>query len=869
MAPSVVRACRLYRGADGGMGFAEISGFTTSIFKALYAASSEEWDHLGLIPRELAAVVASEYLVRRGLPLSGRVGFDSTSDWLVTAASEDVDGNGDARHKRDWAHPLEDLRKHGLRDVLELLSDLVDKHGGVSLPAFHGCMRALLEVGGRTIMTDADAAKLKVSLRKLYTILEGDGQGVVLFKDLASGVSTFCGSDKNSKIRALFDIHGNEEGFISEQDTKRFFTAVFKVLFEVHPGARCLAGSGSSGEEVDPTHLAESTAAQAFEDAALNPDGSMSVSEFCSWYSSYAGLASPVMAAAESALQLEGDGSPIALDVEEVHRIFKLGDIPVAGIVDGLSATADNGRVSWVAFLRYMCDRADARSLRAGGREAVPVAGQMFNLFDEERQQEVELRVLASGLSMLCKGSWQDRVACLFSLLDTEDRGSLTRDDMQVYCFATFKTHLDQARQCTQLHSVSFARALGICKEVVNDGGCLTRLAVHKCFRRIRATMDHAAQHNETNTLDLAEQGSDGVAAAERVMDGLFDALDVCQTGTVGFCEFASGLSTLCGGARDENMATVFNSFRRGQGGNVTVNDVRTYLTSAFRVMFKLQPGLEEHWDISPEALGTLTASNAVEAVDPVEYAPISPQDFGSWFTDGGSPRGRGVAGGKRLGLGLATLAREDVEHPSGDTEELIGYVEQPRPPALWGVQLKRHGHSMTHARKLLCLDCFNINDLMEMLAEVEVEGSVSLDDFWRCIGYVLQLGGTEEGGADWDEASLLTERIHRAFEDRDGMADFAAITSGISILCSSSVEEKILVALFLFDTDADGKLTFAEVTMYITSVLRVMHAVSEGASAISDPDELGTSLATECFSQAQLSIDAKLGIDDFRLFLG
>lgn len=31
---------------------------------------------------------------------------------------------------------------------------------------------------------------------------------------------------------------------------------------------------------------------------------------------------------------------------------------------------------------------------------------------------------------------------------------------------------------------------------------------------------------------------------------------------------------------------------------------------------------------------------------------------------------------------------------------------------------------------------------------------------------------------------------------------------------------------------------------------------------AISDPDELGTSLATECFSQAQLSIDAKLGID-------
>lgn len=33
MALSVLRACRLYKGADGGMGFAEISAFTTSIFK--------------------------------------------------------------------------------------------------------------------------------------------------------------------------------------------------------------------------------------------------------------------------------------------------------------------------------------------------------------------------------------------------------------------------------------------------------------------------------------------------------------------------------------------------------------------------------------------------------------------------------------------------------------------------------------------------------------------------------------------------------------------------------------------------------------------------------------------------------------------
>lgn len=116
---------------------------------------------------------------------------------------------------------------------------------------------------------------------------------------------------------------------------------------------------------------------------------------------------------------------------------------------------------------------------------------------------------------------------------------------------------------------------------------------------------------------------------------------------------------------------------------------------------------------------------NAVEAVDPDEYDRISLEDFESWLTDGGNPRGIGLTDGKPFGLGLAPLARPDEEQPDGDTQHLRGFAEQPYAPALWGIQLKRHGHSMMRARKLLCLDCFNINDLMEMLAEVEVEVSL------------------------------------------------------------------------------------------------------------------------------------------------
>lgn len=49
----------------------------------------------------------------------------------------------------------------------------------------------------------------------------------------------------------------------------------------------------------------------------------------------------------------------------------------------------------------------------------------------------------------------------------------------------------------------------------------------------------------------------------------------------------------LCGGTREEKMQPIFNLFHNGERGGITVRDIATYTTSAFRAMFKLQPSLE------------------------------------------------------------------------------------------------------------------------------------------------------------------------------------------------------------------------------------------------------------------------------------
>lgn len=104
----------------------------------------------------------------------------------------------------------------------------------------------------------------------------------------------------------------------------------------------------------------------------------------------------------------EGPGSqtssdepaPAALDVEEVHRIFKLRDMDAAGFIRGLNGVALNGRVSWISFLRYMCALTNARPLTEESRAAVVMAKKLFAIFDEEKQREVDLRALASGLAV-------------------------------------------------------------------------------------------------------------------------------------------------------------------------------------------------------------------------------------------------------------------------------------------------------------------------------------------------------------------------------------------------------------------------------------------------------------------------------------
>lgn len=126
-----------------------------------------------------------------------------------------------------------------------------------------------------------------------------------------------------------------------------------------------------------------------------------------------------------------------------------------------------------------------------------------------------------------------------------------------------------------------------------------------------------------------------------------------------------------------------------------------------------------EQVGITPEVLGDVTASNMMEEVEPNGDGRISPTNFGWWLSDEGNPNGvgRATAAGFACDSSRIDSVGEDDAQPD---EDVMQHDKKVR-AGLWGDQLEGQGHIVMRARKLLRLDCFNVNDLLEILAEVAI----------------------------------------------------------------------------------------------------------------------------------------------------
>jgi hypothetical protein len=209
------------------------------------------------------------------------------------------------------------------------------------------------------------------------------------------------------------------------------------------------------------------------------------------------------------------------------------------------------------------------------------------------------------------------------------------------------------------------------------------------------------------------------------------------------------------------------------------------------------------------------------------------------------------VTSGSRGDTSLGETSNSDVPSQSqSDYEETDSYPD--------GVNADGEGSTavtleMRSAARLLGLDGFPADDLMEVLGESSKNNELSLNRWLLSLSYIVQLAGGNE--LQIREARVLGERLFFAFssdeEDYGDDADdavagitYTEFAAGLTVLCSGcTLEEKVMVAFTLMDADSDGLIDFKELCTLILAVLKVLCVSSPfGANKVRS---LGVSLET------------------------
>ena len=144
-------------------------------------------------------------------------------------------------------------------------------------------------------------------------------------------------------------------------------------------------------------------------------------------------------------------------------------------------------------------------------------------------------------------------------------------------------------------------------------------------------------------------------------------------------------------------------------------------------------------------------------------------------------------------------------------------------------------------------------------------EGLVAIEGYLDCFGSAFDKA--KETG-ELDRLKNILVKIFELFDtDMTGRVDFAELSSGISVLCGGSSDDKVRSAFALFDFNGDGYISLTEFTTYLSAVYKVMYLTTPGTRERigATPEELAKITAEEAFYDADLSLDARLSFTGFK----
>lgn len=186
----------------------------------------------------------------------------------------------------------------------------------------------------------------------------------------------------------------------------------------------------------------------------------------------------------QGAYEAKHQDDPQLRNLKELRKTSGLKMVPVSEGLRTLKESAVDGKLSRELFLETY-----AALLEAHGVE-VPeesVCNAVFDLFDRDDNNVVDMMELICGISLLCSGSEDDKIHAVFDVFDENGDGFITMDEMFKFLTSVFKVVLTP-------NVMGVMNSMGVAVESAEDLASVTSL---ECFK--------TADLNHDGKLSVAE----------------------------------------------------------------------------------------------------------------------------------------------------------------------------------------------------------------------------------------------------------------------------------------------------------------------------------------------------------------------------
>ena len=855
---------------DGLISPQELFAYLLNIYRVTFKLQPEVLSKYRCSIRDLAHHATYEIFEAADTDTDGFLSVDEFSAWYSRSSGKSTKTSEEALsdNVKSWVSLAETRTLLGLHNVstATLLSSFFDVGAqAITRSRFVECLLSFSPVKSK---------KVQKLIHFLFNVFDTNKDSLVDFKEVVTGVAVICGQNIQDNLRLAFDLHDSDgDSLLSLSELLAFVRGIFTILTQLEP--RTFGPSPSSVEEI-----VRATVQQFLRDCGLQAETLVSFNQFQNWYqeNQWWDANSPPKSA------FDGDAVP-NLTLTQIKRITGLHAYSASDIFERFAAVTDSdGLISAAAYLQ--CFRSLSTSQASSPTQLTAVLTRIFNLFDKDRDGAVDFMELCSGLSVLCGGSRDDKATAAFALYDYNGDGEISFDEMTRYLtcvfvvlremlrtrvddsnvsaqelaeataerafeeagkeltdkltFAEFEAwhsragnskpsrspredwlNLDEVRRLTGLGSFSADEVFELFAEATDDDGLISVEAFEACFEELVDASGEELTEDDLDRLRL-------------ILSRLYETFDADGDGVVDFTELSTGLSVLCGGTRDEKAAAAFALYDYNGDGVISLEEMTRYLTCVFKVMYETQPGTAERVGVSAEELAEATAEQAFEEADADKDGSLTFEEFQAWYSQS---------------------ANEDGEESAAHAAQAVAEAA----PS-WV--------SLDEVRRLTGLGSFSVDEVFELFAEAtDDDGMIGVEGFEACFEELVDASGVELTEDDLDRLRLVLCRLYEIFDsDNNGVVDFTELSTGLSVLCGGTRDEKAAAAFALYDYNGDGHISFHEMKRCLSSLYRVLLEVNDGNNSHSPAniEALAEESASHIFDVADLDGNGNLSFSEF-----